>query len=113
VGNRVPRVVVTVASWKNDYANPHERSKLSFRSGNDSFFPGCPPFLYRRLAVAFLKGRNCHGSHKFFLAMVVELNDDVIVVARDYGAKPKFSVLDLRTLSECRFACHDYGLPST
>jgi hypothetical protein len=114
VVNCVPRVVVTVASWKYDYANPHKTFELFFRSNNSSsLFPGGPPFLYRRLAIAFLEGRNRNGSHKLLLAMVIEFNDDVIVIARDYGAEPKLSVLDLGTLSECRFACHDYGFPST
>ena len=43
--------------------------------------------------------------------MVVEFDDDVIVVAREYGAEPEFSMLDLGTLGECRFACHDSLIP--
>ena len=43
--------------------------------------------------------------------MLIKLNYNVFVVARDDRAEPEFAMLDLSALSERRFACHSDKIP--
>jgi hypothetical protein len=106
----VPGVVIAVASRKNYNADLHASANGYWLSpsgsGSSSFFPAGATLFDGGLTIAFLQSRKDDGRDELLFAMVVELDDDVIVVTREHRTEPEFAVLDLGALRKCRFISH-------
>ena len=121
----VPGIVVAITSWKHDDPDFHSRKfqcnkpvrghttgvfekngacgGLGRRRGGLFAGPGGALFG-RRLAVALLQvGKNDRGD-ELLLAVVVELDHNLFVVAGKYGTKPELAMLDLGIIRESGLA---------
>src|SRR4051794_20613789 len=109
--------MVAVAAGEHYDSNRHTINtryvkELCGSSRGSNLLPGCPPFLDRRLSVTLFQCGQSHRGHKLLLAVIIKLDDDVLVVTRDNRTETKLRVFDLRALSERWFTGHERRVPS-
>ena len=109
--------MVAVAPWEHYNADCHAGITetlvaLSPGSRSSNLLPGCAAFLNGRLPVTLFQCRQGHGSHKLLFAVIIKLDDDVLVVAGHNRTKTKLRMFNLRPLGERWFTGHEPDSPS-